>query len=106
MKKIIITSIVIVVVASSLACGLLYVKNTKTNKVSKVYFTRDISPNGLVKIYEKVNKDIKGKVLIKFHTGEPHGPNILPIDMVKALVDKVPNSTLGDTNTLYKGDRK
>ena len=105
MKKIIITSIAIVVVVSSLACGLLCVKNTKTNKVSKVYFTRDISPNGLVKIYEKVNKDIKGKVLIKFHTGEPHGPNILPIDMVKALVDKVPNSTLGDTNTLYKGDR-
>ena len=105
MKKNVIAPIAIVVVASLLACGFLCVKNTKTNKVPKIYFTRDISPNGLVKIYEKVNKDIKGKVLIKFHTGEPHGPNILPIDMVKALVDKVPNSTLGDTNTLYKGDR-
>ena len=68
MKKIVITSIA-VVVASLLACGFLCVKNTKTNKVPKVYFTRDISPRGLLKIYEKVNKDIKGKVLIKFHTG-------------------------------------
>ena len=58
MKKIVITSIACVVVVSLLACGFLCVKNTKTNKVPKVYFTRDISPRGLLKIYEKVNKDI------------------------------------------------
>ena len=81
-------------------------KNVNSNKsMPNVYFTRDISPNGLIKLYQKVNQDIKGRVLIKFHTGEPHGPNILPKDMVKALVDFVPGSTLGDTNTLYKGGR-
>ena len=71
----------------------------------KVYFTRDISPAGLLKLYNKVNENITGKVVIKFHTGEPHGPNILPKDMVKALVDAVPGSVLADTNTLYKGAR-
>ena len=70
-----------------------------------VYFTRDISPEGLIKIYDKISKDITGKVAIKFHTGEPHGPNILPVPMVKALWEHIPNSTLVETNTLYVGGR-
>lgn len=73
---------------------------------SVVYFTRDISPQGLVKAYEKINADIGGKVAIKLHTGEPHGPNILPRDMVKALQARVPNSSLVETNTYYKGARQ
>lgn len=73
--------------------------------MSKVYFTRDLTPQGLLKVYNNVNADINGKVVVKFHTGEPHGPNILPRDMVKALLDAVPNSRLADTNTLYKGHR-
>ncbi len=70
-----------------------------------VYFTRDISPEGLIKIYDKISKNINGKVAIKFHTGEPHGPNILPVPMVKALQEHIPNSTLVETNTLYAGGR-
>lgn len=93
------------VIITATSCQEKVKKNSDDKHIPIVYFTRDISPKGLLKLYEKVNKNIKGKVLIKFHTGEPHGPNILPKDMVKALVDKVPNSTLGDTNTLYKGDR-
>ena len=42
---------------------------------------------------------------IKLHTGERHGPNILPRDMVKAFQAQVPNSTIVETNTLYEGDR-
>ena len=42
---------------------------------------------------------------IKLHTGERHGPNILPRDMVKAFQAEVPNSTIVETNTLYEGDR-
>ena len=74
--------------------------------MSKVYFTKDISPEGLLKLYNKVNKDIIGKVAIKFHTGEPHGPNILPKAMVKALYDAVPNSQLVETNVYYKSPRQ
>lgn len=70
-----------------------------------VYFTRDISPEGLIKIYDKISQHIDGKVAIKLHTGEPHGPNILPRPMVKKLQEHIPNSTLVETNTLYAGGR-
>jgi len=72
---------------------------------SQVFFTRDISGDGLLSIYSKINKPISGKVAIKIHTGEPHGPNILPREMVKALQQHIPNSCVVETNTLYKGKR-
>ena len=72
---------------------------------SQVFFTKDISANGLLKIYSKINQSLAGKIGIKLHTGEPHGPNILPRDMVKALQQHIPNSNLVETNTLYKGKR-
>lgn len=72
---------------------------------SQVFFTKDISADGLLKIYSKINQDITGKVGIKLHTGEQHGPNILPRDMVKTLQKQIRNSNLVETNTLYKGNR-
>lgn len=72
---------------------------------SPVYFTKDISAAGLLKIYSRIKQNITGKVGIKLHTGEPHGPNILPREMVKALQQQIPNSTIVETNTLYKGKR-
>jgi len=72
---------------------------------SEVFFTKDISANGLLKIYSRINQDITGKTAVKLHTGEPNGPNILPRDMVKALQQQIPNSNLVETNTLYKGNR-
>lgn len=95
-----------------LSCGLAvssafaHAEGTATEQpVSKVYFTRDISPAGLLKLYKLVNEDITGKVAIKWHSGEQHGPNILPVEMVKALQESIPNSNLVETNTLYEGDR-
>ncbi len=72
---------------------------------SEVFFTDDISANGLLKIYTKINQTITGRTGIKIHTGEPNGPNIIPRDMVKALQRNIPNSNLVETNTLYKGKR-
>ena len=72
---------------------------------SQVFFTRDISGDGLLRIYSKINAGMTGKVAIKLHTGEPHGPNILPREMVKALQQHIPNSNLVETNTLYKAKR-
>jgi uncharacterized protein len=72
---------------------------------SQVFFTDDISGNGLLKIYSRINQDITGKTGIKVHTGEPNGPNIIPREMVKALQQQIPNSNLVETNTLYKGKR-
>ena len=72
---------------------------------AKVYFTKHIDANHLLKLYEKINEGIYGKVAIKLHTGEAHGPNILPRDMVKAFQAKIPNSNIVETNTMYVGDR-
>ncbi|MBQ3468514.1 MAG: DUF362 domain-containing protein [Bacilli bacterium] len=73
---------------------------------SVVYFTRDLSPEGLKKAYEKVNEGIDGKIAIKLHTGEPHGPNIIPSSWIKEFVkDECPEATIIETNTYYEGDR-
>lgn len=72
---------------------------------SKVYFTRQIDAEHLIRLYEKVNADIRGKVAVKLHTGEPHGPNILPRDMVQAFQAQIPNSTIIEANVAYGGPR-
>ena len=78
----------------------------RTGDKSVVYFTRDLSAEGLKKLYERVNENIDGKVAIKLHTGEQHGPNIIPREWVKNLVEKdLPGATIIETNTYYEGDR-
>lgn len=80
----------------------------RSGNESIVYFTRDLSPEGLKKIYEKVNGEMKGKIAVKLHTGEPHGPNIIPHTWVKELFAAEPelqNAAIVETNTYYEGDR-
>ena len=73
------------------------------------YFTRDLSAAGLQKIYKKVSGVLHGKVAIKLHTGEQHGPNIIPRPWVKNLFEKemgiFDDATIIETNTYYEGDR-
>ena len=69
---------------------------------SVVYFTRDLSAAGLMKLYDKISANFTGKVGIKLHTGEPEGPNIIPRPWVKELMQKkLPNATVVETNTYY-----
>ena len=80
----------------------------RTGNESVVYFTRDLSEAGLRKVYEKVNGMIKGKVAVKLHTGEQHGPNIIPRNWVKELIESEPelrDASIVETNTYYEGDR-
>lgn len=72
---------------------------------AKVYFTKHIDAAHLIALYDKINEGIYGKVAVKLHTGEKHGPNILPRDMVKDFMAHIPDSTIVETNTLYAGDR-
>jgi len=73
---------------------------------SIVYFTRDLSSEGLHKIYEKVKENIDGKIGVKLHTGEKNGPNILPRAWVENLIKKeMPNATIVETNSYYDGPR-
>ena len=78
----------------------------RTGNESIVYFTRDLSEEGLRKIYNRVNGNIGGKIAVKLHTGEQHGPNIIPRPWVKELFDKeLDNAKIVETNTYYDGDR-
>jgi uncharacterized Fe-S center protein len=78
----------------------------RTGNESIVYFTRDLSSKGLEKIYKKINEQMTGKVGIKLHTGEPHGPNIIPRPWVKDLIqNELPDAHIVETNTYYEGDR-
>ena len=72
---------------------------------SNVFFTKDISVKGLLKIYSQINRGMTGRVGIKLHTGEPHGPNLLPIALIKGLQAEIPDSTIVECNVLYPGPR-
>lgn len=78
----------------------------RSGKASNVYFTRELSAVGLIKIYSALNAELSGRVAIKLHTGEKDGPNIIPREWVKELVEnKLPNASIVETNTYYEGDR-
>ena len=80
----------------------------RTGNESIVYFTRDLSPEGLKKAFEKVSANLKGKIAVKLHTGEKNGPNIVPSSWVKELMadeEKLHNAAIVETNTYYEGDR-
>ena len=80
--------------------------NERQGNESVVYFTRDLSAAGLLKIYDRVSQDLSGKVAVKLHTGEPHGPNIIPRPWVKKLLaDRLPEAHIIETNTYYNGGR-
>lgn len=72
----------------------------------KVYFTRDLSAEALGKMYDLVKEPLNGKIAVKLHTGEPNGPNIIPVAWVKALLPRVPNSTIVETNVFYSSPRQ
>lgn len=64
-----------------------------------------ISVKGLLKIYSYINSGIGGRVGIKLHTGEPNGPNLLPIELIKGLQAEIPNSNIVECNVLYQSPR-
>lgn len=71
---------------------------------AKVYFTKEITPNSLIKIYEALGQELKGKVAVKISTGEMGGHNFLNPQLIKPLVDKL-NGTIVECNTAYAGKR-
>ncbi|MDP4152619.1 MAG: DUF362 domain-containing protein [Bacillota bacterium] len=71
---------------------------------SKVYFTHEISSQGLLNIYDALGVNISGKVAVKISTGEPGGHNFLQPGLIKALVAKL-DGTITECNTAYEGKR-
>ncbi len=80
--------------------------DARTGNESIVYFTRDISPEGIRKIYQRVKANLVGKIAVKCHTGEPMGPNIIPPAWVKEFFEnEIQDGAIVETNTYYDGDR-
>ncbi len=78
----------------------------RSGETSKVYFTSDLSSEGLEKIFQRVKANLKGKIAVKLHTGEKNGPNIIPRPWVENLIkNELPDASIVETNTYYDGDR-
>ena len=71
---------------------------------SIVYFTKEITPEKLIEIYEKLGVQLKGNIGIKVSTGEAGSKGYLKADLIKPLVEKL-NGTIVECNTAYPGKR-
>ncbi|MBR3039062.1 MAG: DUF362 domain-containing protein [Lachnospiraceae bacterium] len=72
---------------------------------STVYYTNDISPEGLMKAYKALGVKLNGKVAVKLSTGEAGNPNYLDPNLIKDLVQEV-NGTIVECNTAYSGSKR
>ncbi len=72
---------------------------------STVYFTKEITPESLIQIYEALGKSLPGKVAVKISTGEPGGHNYLKPALIGPLVAKL-NGTIVECCTAYGGKRQ
>ncbi|MCI8539001.1 MAG: DUF362 domain-containing protein [Oscillospiraceae bacterium] len=71
---------------------------------AKVYFTKDISPEGLQRAYDALGVTLPGKVAVKISTGEPGGHNFLQPGLIAGLVKQL-NGVIIECNTAYPGRR-
>lgn len=71
---------------------------------SKVYFSRDISPEKVLELYRMAGKELGGKVAVKVHSGEEGNQNFLSAEFWKPVIDYV-KGTVVECNTAYEGAR-
>lgn len=71
---------------------------------SKVYFSREITPEKVLKLYRLAGKTLPGKVAVKVHSGEIGNQNFLRPDFWKPVIDAV-SGTVVECNTAYRGER-
>ena len=71
---------------------------------SKVYFTREISPESLMRIYEALGVELKGNIGVKVSTGEAGSRGYLKASLIGPFVKKL-NGTILECNTAYPGER-
>ena len=69
-----------------------------------VYFSRTITPEKVVALYERLNKTLPGKVAVKVHSGEAGNQNFLRPAFWKPMVDRV-QGVVTECNTAYEGSR-
>lgn len=72
--------------------------------MENVLFTKSLTPDSLIKIYDALGMTLQGKVAVKLHSGEEGNQNYLKPEFVKSLVEHV-NGTVVECNTAYDGAR-
>lgn len=72
--------------------------------MKKVYFTKEISSESILKMYKVLEKDLEGKVAVKVHSGEVGNQNFLKPSLFKDVIDYV-KGTVVECNTAYEGKR-
>ncbi len=71
---------------------------------SKVYFSKEISPEKVLELYNAVGKNLGGNVAVKVHSGEIGNQNFISAEFWKPVIDAV-NGTVVECNTAYEGSR-
>ncbi len=71
---------------------------------AKVYFSREITPEKVLELYQKLGKELPGRVAVKLHSGEEGNQNFLRPDFFKPMIEYV-NGTVVECNTAYEGSR-
>ncbi len=71
---------------------------------AKVYFTKELTPESVVKMYEVLSKNLSGRVAVKVHSGEQGNQNYLKPLFMSQIVKRV-NGTIVECNTAYEGAR-
>ena len=71
---------------------------------AKVYFTRDLTPGAMLRLYDALGVKLEGRVAVKLHSGEPGNQNFLRPDFMKPMIDQV-GGTIVECNTAYDGGR-
>ena len=71
---------------------------------SKVYFTKEITKEAILKMYQVLEKELKGNVAVKVHSGEAGNQNYLRPEMYEEVIKHL-NGTVVECNTAYDGER-
>ena len=72
--------------------------------MSKVYYIKNVTPENVVEMYKKMDKELPGKVAVKVHSGEEGNQNYLKPEFFRPMVEYV-NGTIVECNTAYPGER-
>ena len=71
---------------------------------AKVYFTKELTPQGLLHLFDQLPARLEGKVAVKLHSGEVGNQNFIRPPFFRELIQKV-NGTIVECNTAYEGKR-
>ena len=71
---------------------------------SKVYFTKELTPEAVVKMYKALRVNLKGKTAVKVHSGEEGNQNYLRPQFLKPMIEEI-KGTVVECNTAYEGER-